>query len=1595
MSLWEYMGNTQKLLSGYGGNNDTPNVKNNRLPFGVSMDVAKTLPNNPGGWNDAVETARVETLKAAGNILGKPAGIPAGAAIGSVIPGVGTGVGALLGATAYGIAEADKASSGRVSKILMAGPKAVRSNYAFTRDLADKDAGMGLLAGLTMVTGGVLGGIAGFAVGGPVGAIAGAGLGATFAGKGQRDVAESGMLNFINKELQKSAKFSESDAGQEHYNFGRDTTQFAAKITGWQTLGDTTKGIGAVTSGILNFGLEANIGPDVLGLKLAGAASRSALVNPIIQQQGGISAKVFKGVNPDLIRDRLVADVDLIKRTVAGEETPYTPVFKFYRENDATTVMQRPEFRNEIGQIGAQLVAGQSDEIIGLVLRVGRGDTGALQELATKRADKWAELNRYDSAIKSVDNGYNVYFEFKDDMLLLTGKFKDKREAVEAEISAIRKEVSFINDALTLDSRMLDRTVSKFAWAERLRNDFAKERAERKFEGTELPGRETKTGSIVQAFYQKNALSAPIRIIERMTDEAPRGTVNFNEPLMAAERVRTGIRSSVKAGQLFPEEARTFMNQFVNSRTEIEKFNFIESFNDTLIQRSAAKYGVSPLIADEVVKVYREQNRKVVSQAKVSKEMDNAYFIDESGEIISDPVLVTQLANGSYLIDAIEVDKAFARYSKKMGEEAGLPTNLLLGGKFIADEFNGLWRGFTLARAGYPINIIRDSALRAWGDVSLFGVFKELGIETMDAISRNTNTVGKINDWVQGVGNPKKNIGNIRQNIDERLGTIKLLESKLKEAKYDFNNPPKVISDIVQRTLEQHKNLKATVEELRRQEAALTSGIKSKPVGRDKITVSGYDFPAPFSGRFGAISRSQLTQKDDLRRALASAKELEIDNIRRERTGSIPIIAAEKETLHLQAWEQILNDKIRFDDVARQILEGKKKSDILIWLKDPANASYIERFGKDLGANVVYERVKTVVDTWAPNAELRKLILEDKLNLVELKKLYPDVYQRPIVLTDAVDDMLATSNAYGKFRDGIKDVVAWLSTVPTSRLMYNPYFALKYQQKLQGMVAVANSQGRRLTDADQALFEKTARQYGISEYRTKLNSFHKDMNYAGIINYILAFFPALIEQYRAYGKIALENPDFIAKAAQVTTLPARVGEVETDAFGTEYLKVTLPFFPETEGRIPTSWFNPLNPTGGTIISAGPLATFSVNVAAKKYNIENRFTDFFLPFGAQSNVLQPLTPNTIKRGAQAFQAQFYRSGEQFNKDANMILLQRRYDFAEQKGRQPNSAELKRLSDEAEDGAVSFAILRFFSSVMFPTQPRPVTPLTFHADELNKMRDADPINGEETFLTKYPDFFLLTTRLSDSKSAIVPDRTAVTLARENPDVIKSIVSAVGEDNLSVLGAVFNDSNYAFSSAAQAWLQTSNIPGTRIKFREVGASLDASRSSIVSKGWNDWYNMITIVTDELSASGLNVTKGFGKTILDSYKDDFIEGQKTKNNLWYEEKQNNAFGGSKSKQADAVRALTIALNDEKLGKDLLKQPRFSTIVEYLNLRYDVYDGLKAMGTTIDSKKATKLRTDVLEIVETMKKKDINFAKFYERYFSDDKFDYVYEEQK
>jgi len=222
-----------------GGKALPPEVTGGRVGFGTTLELANKLPDNPGHWNDTVETVRKVGMDVAGFNPLLTSGVTGGT-IGLIVGGpVGGAVGAIGGTVAgAGIVGIDKVTNGGGTAMLQAGAKNLRSNYAFIRDVSEKNTGMGLLTGLTMIAGGILGGAAGFAVGGPVGAFAGATLGANLAGKAERDIAKSEFGASISKELSSSAKLANSEAGQVKYNIGRDLTRnVIAQIPGFKTMG--------------------------------------------------------------------------------------------------------------------------------------------------------------------------------------------------------------------------------------------------------------------------------------------------------------------------------------------------------------------------------------------------------------------------------------------------------------------------------------------------------------------------------------------------------------------------------------------------------------------------------------------------------------------------------------------------------------------------------------------------------------------------------------------------------------------------------------------------------------------------------------------------------------------------------------------------------------------------------------------------------------------------------------------------------------------------------------------------------------------------------------------------------------------------------------------------------------------------------------------------------------------------------------------------------------------------------------------------------------------------------------------------------------
>jgi hypothetical protein len=1631
MAIWDYLGNLQNKLT-QKQTASGPYNADGRVNFGPSLDVAKNLPKNPQSYNDRAEDARQWLLKTAEENIGTATGVKNSLPL-LLIPGIGTAAVGFTTAT-YGLAELDKKTDGRISKVMMAGTKGLRSNYAFVQDVARHNAGLGLLAGLNMLAGGVIGAVGGFAAGAVAGAgvasipgafagaAAGFGLGANLAGKAGRDIAESGALG---ESLQKSAILSESAQGQKLYNFGTDVTRLAGEVIGlipgetgdnnW--LKDTNRGVGAAVAGIFNTGFEVIAAPDIKAAKLGGVVGRNLLTGGVASGKYGITASLLaKTKTADLLRaDGIDATKDLVKRTVAGEETSLTPVYKFYQDNDVPTLLARPEFKdNQAGVIGANLFSKKSFEEMGLLTLIGIGEKSAIKELEVKHPATFAELLRQEGIFDTLD-ARNPFASTKlPDHDMLKGRIVDAETIIKAEITDLRKQYSELNKTLKLDSALQDRGVSRFAYIEKLRNDTTKQRSINKLEGgiTDVTIRETKVGDAIQKVYQRNGNSVVVRTIqrgiagvERGLDDAPHSTVNFNDPLQGVARVRTTMRKSINRKVLPPLEARSLFDSFVTATTEKDKLQVIKKIEERVFEQVANKYNVPASIKDLVLNYYTTLATSNKKKAVEARSEGNAFMI-ENGEVIKDPQLISQLANGSYLPDVELIDKAFARYAKKRGKEASLPVNTALVGKAILDEFNSIWRTFTLARTGFPINIIRDSTLRTWGDgVLLYSLFN-LSKSGVDVMLGTPQKISEMRQWSNKITNRQSNLDKIRKDIKLYDNAIKDGERGLKSFKYDPLKPPKEMPDDLVRTLAYLKESKDMATELRRQENAIVQNIPSKVVGPDKYSIRDYDFPAAFSGRFGEMAMNKLQGKDDIRALVASSRQLELAAVRRDRDGGQAIRAIDNEDVHLRSWNGLLNDTLRNDEVSRKIMELRLKgvdatkieAEVAAWIRSSGSTDLFERFGYDYNfrtqmklsdAKVIYNKANAAINQFAPDIRLQKMIMEDRVSIVELKKMFPDITTRPDVISDLALDLTGQSllvRAYSKLS---RDVVASLATWLPSRLSYNPYYQAQYELKLQSMVAIADSQGRILKNTDKAQFESVARNYAMTQYRAKINAFNRDMNYHGLLDYVFAFFPAVVEQFRAYGRLTMERPEFPLQVFQMSQIPNQLGNVQTDQYGNEYSEVNLPIL-GIKARLSTDWWNAINPTGGTVLSASPALTATYNEISKSKKLPKIIHDLILPFDTQSNTAGALTPSTIRRTVQAIQATILKNGQQFNRDVDMFMAMKRKEFVDEYGVEASGTDLTQIQNESEKDAVTLSVVRALGAGILPSQPRYVSPLEKYADLLGKYINEYGGEGAEKFTNDYPELYMLADKLTDSTSGLRADDTAVNLAKKNGSAIAKMVANIDRGNLKVLGAVFNDADYAFSSSARAYLTDNNIPGTGTRFQTEADALDIATSSIVNKGWRDWNKMIKIVKQTIIDDRKDPNTGYGKTVLDMYKKNFEKQMETENNLWWNDKNGNNFA---SKSKNTIDVLTIAANTKELWKDLAKQPRWHSIVDYLNFRYHVKEELERRDATITSDKAVDIRMQVNVYVASLMKQDINFEDFYNRYLEGDEFNYVYKE--
>lgn len=1643
MNVWEYIGNLQKDIGNDVKTTAVP-ATNGRIPFGVTLDTSKAIPPKTGTrvvqtrfapsraiTNQDIENRRIDVLKGISAVSGFIGGV-----IDKVVP--------------ESVQKRVSKASETPLKIATAGMRNVRSNYAFVRASGDNETAKGMLAGLNLIAGGITGAIAGASVGslagfpfGGVGALPGAAVGALagfrigmgVSGATQRDIAKSGIVGENSKQ---AAIYAESGVGQEHYNFGQDATVQLARITGFKSLGDTSMGIGIISKGFLNLGAEVTLDPGLAAASFGGKVVGSTLKGGLVPKSQGLAADLLgraTGIKQIELADREDINFEELKKAGRGEPSKYSTLFAFL-DNDAATISNHPLLKNnDMGPTGAALLSKKSDEEKSLVLRIGMGDASAIDELLDnpKYADTAMELNRYESGVAALERDGMMFFRHDNKMMMLGKKYADGDEAnmIKAEYAALAAKDDFLRKTIDLrDWLKTDKTVSPFAWVERQRADKAVRATavtlsgeklgfnpikwrERDMSNSELihgVRQETGTGKLITSLYKNSAFGTPMQIVSRALDDAPHATIKFDEGIQSATRIRTSLRDSVRYGVLKEDEALKVYNDFISAANEGIKYDLVEKYSEAVIRNAAIAAGHHESVADLAVSTYLKNTRETKKEAGLAKTENRAYMVGKDGMGIEDPQLITQLANGAYLPDVPTIVNAFKEFRKDYPAAVKGARITAYGAKTALDELQAIWRSGTLARGGFPMNILRDANFRAWSDASLFSLYSEMSQTTLESITNGLNSIKKISALEKDTNSPKRTLKKIRNTVDENTRILNVLEGNL-EAEGYYKKPKKgaaatVFPPSVERMVKYRDEIVATNKELLRQQQAILSNVPTKVVAKGRVIQPGWEFPRAVSDEgLAAISRQILEGKESIRGAVASTRELQMDSVRRNSYGLRVIQAADNEPAHLSAWADMLNNHLANDPLSVKIMEGKmSKSELMNWLQEGAQRPYISRFGLTIvekgkparplrrdDAEYIYERVNYAVESLASNEEIRKLVLSGKLTPAELVRIYPNVAERPPVAGDVTTAALATSGIIQRANDFQKNVVTWMATVPTSRLNYNHYFASKYYEKLENLIMVANERGV-LPDAENKLrYEKIARSYAINEYRSKINAFSKDMNFAGLMNYVIAFFPAVIEQFRAYGRIMVDNPEFPIRLAYAAQIPEYIGDVQEDAYGNKYIEYTMPRS-GLKARFGVSWFNPINPTSGSLLSAGPLVTTVANLAAKRVDFaENKLGEFLIPFGVATNDTSAYTPNTWRKSKDMFDA-WLGNGAQLNKDKDMIAKQYLYDFFADKDRQPNSSEFNDIMARAEDDAFNLSVVRWASSFTMPQQPKMRTAISYYEDRFNEAIKNDPENGAEDFFKNNPDYFMFAAKLTNSLSGIRSDNTAVSLLKRNKFATSEMVAAVTD--LTALGAVFNDDTYIFSSAADAYLRTQKIPGLDAKYRSSEASLENMKSVIVNQGWDSWFKLIQVVSTEMRKPPYNLdpARGYGAEVLKQYKDSFIEQQKTQNPMWHDIKiTSGGGGGDTGKLASVVKAITIAANTPEMWKDLSQQPRWFAIAEYMNFRFQINDELKRRKLSYDSKAAIDIQNKVTLKVWELRSKDVTFGQFYDRYFDGDDFSFIF----
>lgn len=688
------------------------------------------------------------------------------------------------------------------------------------------------------------------------------------------------------------------------------------------------------------------------------------------------------------------------------------------------------------------------------------------------------------------------------------------------------------------------------------------------------------------------------------------------------------------------------------------------------------------------------------------------------------------------------------------------------------------------------------------------------------------------------------------------------------------------------------------------------------------------------------------------------------------------------------------------------------------------------------------ELYRRYTDELPPGMGIRERLAQGEMMPYEVQAKWAG--SRPPVIPAPVEDGAAEvkslfGHAYSGYQTVTGAAMKYLGSIPETTLLRHPFYAAIYQDEALRLANLAKRQGANLNSRSvRAGIEKAAHREALKQTRRTMYTIERQSNISNLLRFAMPFFPAWENSIRTWGRIVWQNPAVLGAGALLWDIPNSLGwvvdengnKVEHSNFlaaddkhfivypeavlnaaakiaGPDLpvigrpgelvplLNTMLPPLDENGKPMPIqtrqSSLNVVFPGGILNPGVGPMQTIPVSLMLRgkpeftevlRKNMPEQVFNSLIPNGNPNTPIPDMfLPTTIKKLKYKIFA-----GE----DENTAYLRMQDSMIQDEivrlkmaGQNVTERDMDRVLKRARkmwDWTIGQAATGFTASTGYRspfTVERQIwrdlldnTNLTYSQKVSAFTRKMDVLHPGHS-----QDFLTLTQSTSESPFGVDSTQSSWDRLTGNEDTAQFIAKEYGEEMVGMFTNIGNTGDpFSYSVYGELFGQT--VDGKSLKSKMTPQELKFADD--VKSGWRDYYLLIDSMDAKARKAGLD-----GYMQIDGIDDILSEARSVLAEKYegYGVEISKGFDSTKINRTIQTARLIVSEADPDEFKS---NQTIRSLSEYLMVRDKTADALKQVE---DSDVKAEIRDLALAEVMRLRRSDMGFADFYDRYLSSDDF--------